>query len=140
MTHFVESIFYHEGLKCCITFSPLGHRCGYVGVDETHPLFKVDYSNLDLNLIVHGGITHSNNNSHYPILQIKPLWWFGFDCAHYGDAKDWSTLEEKFPSVIWKPLWEMDKDHPFFTCAVVCTNEYVKQECCRLAEQLESIK
>lgn len=40
----VESDFEYKGYRCVTTFSDLGHRCGYVGLPEDHPLYKVDYS------------------------------------------------------------------------------------------------
>ena len=33
-------------LPCLIVRGPLGALCGYVGVDESHPLFEKDYSDL----------------------------------------------------------------------------------------------
>jgi len=39
---------------------------------------------------VHGGITYSGGDG-YPVRAHKS-WWFGFDCAHYGDAPDISEL------------------------------------------------
>ena len=43
MSFIVEKGFEYEGYKCVVTFGDLGHRCGYVGVDKTHPLYKVNY-------------------------------------------------------------------------------------------------
>ena len=44
MSRKVESEFDHNGLKCVVIFTEMGHRCGYVGVEEDHPLYKVGYS------------------------------------------------------------------------------------------------
>lgn len=47
--YIVEREFEHVGYKCVVTFGSSGHRCGYVGIPETHPLYKKDYSShLDI--------------------------------------------------------------------------------------------
>lgn len=66
------------GLACMIArASPMGNLCGYVGVDETHPRFKVVEFPADL--IVHGGITYCGPD------EAGYLWWLGFDCGHAFD-------------------------------------------------------
>ena len=48
--YIVEKEFNHNGLKCVVTFSNMGHRCGYVGVPKWHPLYGKDYMDyLDIN-------------------------------------------------------------------------------------------
>jgi hypothetical protein len=49
----------------------MGHLCGYIQVDATHPWYGKDYNNVDVE--VHGGLTYCTSG------------WFGFDCAHAGD-------------------------------------------------------
>ena len=41
--YIVEKEFNHNGLKCVVTFSNMGHRCGYVGVPKWHPLYGKNY-------------------------------------------------------------------------------------------------
>ena len=55
-----------------------GHLCGYVGVCTSSPLYGIDYEFLD-SVEVHGGLTYSGKMSD------SDKWWFGFDCAHFGD-------------------------------------------------------
>jgi hypothetical protein len=43
MGHKVETEFEHEGLKCVVLMTGMGHRCGYVGIPKEHPLHGVDY-------------------------------------------------------------------------------------------------
>ena len=38
----VESDFIHRGYRCVTVFTDMGHRCGYVGVPEGHPLYEKD--------------------------------------------------------------------------------------------------
>ena len=40
----VESDFEYNELRCVVTFGDMGHRCGYVGVPNTHSLYGKDYS------------------------------------------------------------------------------------------------
>lgn len=72
------------GLQCAVVQArEAQHRCGYVRVSPTHPLFGKGYD--DPNVEVHGGLTFA---------ELEPCtehsdgqgWWFGFDCAHAGDA------------------------------------------------------
>jgi hypothetical protein len=35
---------------------------------------------------VHGGITYADGKKDYPVDDDADGWWFGFDCAHYGDV------------------------------------------------------
>lgn len=41
---------------------------------------------LDIIIEVHGGITYNSNSvdSNYPV-EADGLWWFGYDCNHFGD-------------------------------------------------------
>ncbi len=41
--YIIESHFEYKELKCVVTFSDLGSRCGYVGVSKKSPLFGIDY-------------------------------------------------------------------------------------------------
>lgn len=44
MAYVIEKLAWYNEYKYVIIFTSLGHRCGYVAVDNTHPLFGVDYS------------------------------------------------------------------------------------------------
>jgi hypothetical protein len=84
------------GLPCLAVRGPHGALCGYVGVAEGHPYFRVEYGDgPEDRLDVHGGITYSDlcqeGNEAASICHIPApgqpdhVWWFGFDCAHSGD-------------------------------------------------------
>ena len=66
---------------------------------------------------VHGGLTFSGGDKNYPA-ESDDLWWFGFDCAHYGDGLMGRSEYEEFP---------------------VRSTEYVSSECENLARQLAEI-
>lgn len=63
---------------------------------------------------VHGGLTYAGGKDNYPA--VGDEWWFGFDCAHLGDAR-------------------MNDDRPSYGDAVRSL-AYVEEECEALAEQL----
>lgn len=45
MRHKIEKQWEHEGNLCVVILHLVpGHRCGYVGVPKTHPLYGKDYS------------------------------------------------------------------------------------------------
>lgn len=47
--YIIEREFEHAGYKCVVLFQLMGHRCGYVGIPDTHPLYKKYYSSyLDI--------------------------------------------------------------------------------------------
>lgn len=84
------------GLPCLIVRSESsGGLCGYVGVDERHPLFEGDYD--DPRVDVHGGLTYASfcqpedEAKEHGICHIVEngdndrVWWFGFDTAHAFD-------------------------------------------------------
>lgn len=116
-------------LPCLIVRGPSGALCGYVGVDESHPLYKVDYDNVDVE--VHGGLTfaslcadtddESKHICHVPGPgEPDHVWWLGFDCAHAWDLRP--GYERR-----WRMGDEVYRDF-----------EYVKAEVTSLASQLHA--
>jgi hypothetical protein len=74
-----------------------GNLCGYVGITEAHPLFGKDYSDMDEDFDVHGGLTFSaacspHESEETGICHVPGpgesdhVWWFGFDCGHAFDV------------------------------------------------------
>ena len=120
------------------------HLCGYVKIPETHILHNVDYCEkspaffIEYQKIlesptgkrgvlecltadkkiprpcdlfdVHGSLTFSGK------LPGIDGFWYGFDCAHYGDSTAWTSCGEKR------------------------TPGYVHEECESLAQQIISLK
>jgi len=103
-----------EGLEAvCLMMTDFGHRNGYVGVPRGTTLDGVDYSNFALrDITVHGGLSFSGGDGKYPVEDDK--WWFGFDCAHYGDKTN-----------LTNEPYDVER-----------TLEYVENECESLAKQL----
>ena len=61
------------------------------GIDGDEDGTRVRRS-LDILLDVHGGLTFSgpsgDGESDYPVATSVPVWWFGYDCAHYKDRPE----------------------------------------------------
>lgn len=81
------------GYPCIIRRSHgTGALCGYVGVNKNHPFFEKDYDEFE-EINVHGGLTHADfcqeGEPERGICHVtknhEKVWWFGFDCAHFGD-------------------------------------------------------
>lgn len=131
MGHKVEKIWEVNGLTCVVLATNMGHRCGYVGVPNTHPLYEKNYNGLDLR--VHGGLTYSDSNlKNYPIEKSNQmLWFFGFDCAHTGDARDFELMSEEYKKVYSNQIFRSIDGY-----GTVKTLEYCIIECESLALQL----
>jgi hypothetical protein len=111
------------------------HRCGYVRVPPTHPLFGTDYDDFDVD--VHGGLTFADIES-CTEHEDGQGWWFGFDCAHcmdmhYDPNADLAQLSPEGRRLleIFSSFHPMPGQH-FWTQAEV------EAECERLAEQLSA--
>ena len=85
--------------------------------------------NLEILCDVHGGITYSGNLEH--IIGENKQWYFGFDCAHLGDGKDYKALQKYF---------NITEEHNGYHADIAQTKNYVIQECKTLATQLTTIE
>lgn len=78
-----------------------------------------DYKNGELGptlsyyIDVHGGVTYSGGNDTYPI-EDSGLWWFGFDCGHFGDSPEVQDLNYvvKECESMAKQLKDFSINHP----------------------------
>ena len=135
----VEKIFDHKDLKCVVAFGSNGWRCGYVGIPRSHKFYGKEYTEIESQIDhgdCHGGLTFSSRSigEKYPI--ESDLWWFGFDCAHYGDGKDLDLAIELFPHIA-ESLYKIKACEDMFpTYDEVRSCEYVAESCISLANQL----
>jgi hypothetical protein len=106
--------FEHGGLPCLLLRGSLGSWCGYAAVPPGHPWHGKSYHDClapagdpahvsnendwhdceqrpDCLIEAHGGLTYSDAcqgpicHEGKPGAPHPPMWWFGFDCAHYMD-------------------------------------------------------
>jgi hypothetical protein len=134
----VEREWKHAGLSCAVVLAQeVGHRCGYVRVPPTHPMYQKGYDVP--NAEVHGRLTFA---------EIEPCtehedgqgWWFGFDCAHLGDASCDLSATPVTPEGIWRleieremiAKYPLTPQHYWTEAEVVAETEH-------LAEQLASV-
>ncbi len=106
------------GYEAEVLAMPMGHRCGYVTVPDGHPCAGKDYDELDVE--VHGGLTFGNGAK------------FGFDCAHFYDAKDPELMSDEYRKIY--ETWPR-----FDEGGTVRTLEFCVAECERLAAQLKEL-
>ena len=138
--------------RLLVIFQPMGHRCGYVGVPEDHITNGSEYYDFDddvseiqkqINDIkVHGGLTYAKRNKD---MFGDDKWYFGFDCIHYEDAKDYESAFEYFkddPEIIkrLKSIKKIDEKFPSINNGIIRDLDYVKKEVKYLYEQLKAIK
>lgn len=83
-------------LDCLIVRSKLGALCGYVGVPYGHPLYGLDYEDLEPPPAIHHQLTYAaacqpSDDPSTGVCHVPPpgrtddVWWFGFDCMQWGD-------------------------------------------------------
>lgn len=129
----IEADFVHMSLRCIVVAQGMGFRCGYVGVPMGHPFYQKTSStyipelknSLDRTIEIHGGITFSEFIPKYD----NYLWWFGYDCAHAGDAYDLDLMSPDYRRIYSNSILTRDE-------SAIRSKEYCIEECKKLAEQL----
>ena len=88
----------------------------------------------------HGGITYAGGGEHSDCPIESDLWWFGFDCGHAGDKSDLDYAIQKFPS--HRKGYQLRKivESKYLIDDVIRTEEYVADECKKLAGQLKEFE
>jgi hypothetical protein len=120
----------HEGYEWEVTSNRLGYRCGYVRVPQGHPWHGKGYDDVrtaddDGWPDVHGGLTFAEHDTDCGKGGEDSAWWFGFDCAHFGDAPD-----PELPGYDARMV---------FGDGTVKTTAYVAAECRKLAAQAAAV-
>lgn len=125
-----------HGLDCLIVRSHTGALCGYVGLPPSHPFYQKDYTDSDIDVEVHGGLTfagpcaNTDDESRFIChaeqgAANKTVWWLGFDCGHHRDHVP------AYDAMLPERLRDTDSVYRNF--------EYVKEQTERLAEQLTKV-
>ena len=130
----IEEDFEHCGYRCLVVVNRMCLRCGYVGVPDNHPDYKKSYTDVEERYFVHGGLTFSDKIE-FVGLEPDDLWYYGFDCGHYGDmyAVDDAI---KYGMTVSPTMAEMFRQINK-TAVIECSKDYVKEQCILLAEQLK---
>jgi len=104
------------------------------------PLFCWDGESTSPELLfdVHGGITYSSSGN-YPMPSYERIWWFGFDCAHSEDGKDWAARKRMLRPKDYERLWDVESRFPLLSQGTIRSKEYVERECKNLAQQLSCV-
>lgn len=100
------------GLPGMIVRGPMGSLCGYVAVPPGHPAHGKAYNDVYDKLggvSVHGGLTYAaacrGNICHEPEAgESESVWWFGFDCAHFGDLSPQFGREFGFGDDVYRDV------------------------------------
>lgn len=111
----------HAGYEFVTVHNGMGYRCGYVRVPKGHPWHGLD--EMEVEAEVHGGLTFGRADKPCSKGGADDAYWFGFDCAHGGDAPDPELPVDAPPSPILGRY------------GVVRTQDYVESECRSLCEQ-----
>lgn len=123
----------HAGFEWMVVQNGRGYRCGYVRVPVGHPWHGKSYHDVDAD--AHGGLTFDEPDEPCDKGGPDNAHWFGFDCAHAGDAPDPAlpgcgnreSVEDFFS------IWGIHSDGG----GTVRTQEYVEAECRSLCEQAQ---
>ena len=129
----IESVSEYRGFKYVIALMSMGHRCGYVAIPKDHVLYGRHFNNILLDC--HGGLTYSDDG--YPLDDGN--WYIGFDCAHWGDGKDYDAIKKYFgscPEVMESMMRLKELEKKFSPNAEVRSFDYVRNEIYGLINQL----
>jgi len=114
----------HCGLEWMVIQNGGGYRCGYIRVPAGHPWHGKGYDDIDAD--VHGGLTFAEPDEQCDKGGDDSAHWFGFDCAHWGDAPDPSLEMDEFV----RSRIEQSGGY-----GRVRDQKYVENECRKLCEQ-----
>lgn len=133
--HVLYGIEYSENLPDAVSFvtEEILHDAT-IGSRGAMPVFIAaipgNINRLDVVIDVHGSLTYSGGGEggKYPVPDTD-LWWFGFDCAHCDDAKDFSIMDDLTKDLYAEGLRWCNR-------GTVRSKEYVEQHLRLLARQL----
>jgi predicted nucleic acid-binding Zn finger protein len=148
----IESGGIYKSYEWLVTFTSVGHRCGYVALPEDHKLYaEAIEKGYDNDYVVHGGITFVNQGKHIINRVLKGRHctdlWLGFDAAHCYDAKDFISAKKYFSDsevkddkflVVICELEKMCISDNYYQeeTAEIRTNKYMEDQCKSLIDQI----
>jgi hypothetical protein len=113
------------GYTLAVGRNALGAFVGYVQVPKQHAWFNLNYTAIEDELYVHGGITYSG-----PLDELG-TWWFGFDCAHAFDHVPGilALLKQTgFEGELWEDGKVWDADAVLDECRNLAVQLLLKEE------------
>lgn len=134
--YLVEGGGNYKGFDWLITFTDMGHRCGYVAVSKE----QSEAWDMEKEIECHGGVTFFE----HPTQKLKAFnidsdcddIWLGFDCAHGWDTIDLASFNK------YKEYWS-DEVFAFVSTRIplgaagdVRSAKYVKNECYKIIDQI----
>ncbi len=140
----IEEKFVHNDMPCVCILNAMGIRCGYVGVNRSHPYFGVNYDEPGAeNIMAHWGLTFSGFPYFYE--GNRDWWYFGFDCGHAWDLNDYDAalkaglIDEKQYEYGKRMNEEMVTSTDDTTWSIKNV-DFVKQMCQFVSDQLKAVK
>lgn len=129
----------YKGYEYIISFTSMGHRCGYVAIPDG---ICGNYEDLDC----HGGITFEGNDHGFKDLLDTPCadLWVGFDAAHCDDLGNLETAMKYFGHIEQsrrsiEALNSVTEQSYIALHKLGCvhrTYEYMEKECHHIIDQL----
>ena len=135
-----ETRFEYKGFPCVVFFMPMGYRCGYVGLPKGNKYYSKEYDKIPVDC--HCGLTYSNHGLFGQ--EDRDTWWIGFDCGHFVDGLDSKSFylyyddDLKTMEPISRNAYMDILERIFDLCSKypVRTQEYVENECRKIADQI----
>lgn len=137
--YIVEKDFIIDEYRCVILGLRAGHRCGYISLNNDHPMYNKEY--MDIGIDVHGGMTYGGISNQYPVETDEKYHWIGFDCIHLHDGQDMELMKSFEKDGEINRYIEISKDRGTYMYGnEVRSTEYVEKELIYAVEQLKNIK
>lgn len=134
MEYIIENEVMEDGYHLICVGYDRGHRCGYVGVKPDHPWYGKDYTEVEDEIGIHGGLTFSDRREDKDSkFYGEDLWYFWFDCAHAGDRTDLDLITDPYVKRLYSNSLAINIDDALWT------QEMVMIETTRLYEQLKKV-
>lgn len=136
----IEESGQYRGVDWVVRFVEMGHRCGYVRIEDD-ALFDKYVKENDENIMipsldVHGGITFIKKLEDGNGFGLPAGNWLGFDAAHAWDIIDYQSARKYFGNnERYDNLEQLDL-HYCIKDASVKTKEYMISECKSLIDQI----
>lgn len=139
-TYIIENRGKYRGIDWVVRFLDLGHRCGYVKIEDKAVFSKYEKeyakNNFILSLDVHGGITFIRKLADGNEYGLSAGNWLGFDAAHHLDLNDYQCARKYFGNNERYDQCEQINFRYKIEGASIKTEDYMIAECKSLIDQI----